>query len=1235
MSSMPATQANADGHGSLSIQVVHTAGITRCLYAPKAAKLDRLFTAGDDFLVRLLPQSSTSDTPAQLIEDATGPITWIDAGKDHLVVASEDGTVRLYRHHPGTSPSSAAYESQLASPTDLAAVLTRNSLPARCAALEKSVGAGKAPRAAICGDELIVKLVDVEDTRRVNLLTGHARAVRSASWSPTAPTLITSSCDGTARIWDCSTSEPGSTKVLEHLPITRPEDETDVHAEWHPSGQSFVLLSKGNELIIHSASQEQGWVRSGVFAASARGTSAIPPPTGPTTALAFCPNGRYLAAATTDGQVTIWETSSRMPVRARKADSNVTSISWNPDADALAWVDTTGQLARWEDVLGSSYASPCEPVAFAAQQSSVRARSAVDDLFDGTGLVDEAEDNDAAGRFMDDEADDGGRRRDRDEEDGEGDEDGLDGFLVDDEGGEYSRALDKERRQRKVTKPSRPGTTIAASRSQPTFQPNSTPMRNSRRFLSLSLFGSLVSIDQETHSVVSFESFDTAARRNWKMVDHFGYSMASVATCGALLACPQKGDSKSAVHFKPFEAAGAWSVPGAEWGVEMPLGEEVVAVAMGGAPAQRGGDEDAEQDAAIAKSAAALTSTAIVATSTGYLRFFSSSGLQRYVWAMGGNPIVALAAGKQHAIVVHRSHSTALDGFQDLSYTVIDLITFQTRQTGTLPLGRDVTLQWIGFNELDVPVLYDSRGVLYLLDRSFAAIGQARWTPVLDTNALSAQRDAGSSTRTTFWPLAASSTQLFCIFVRGATSFPDPSAPGHPLIQEVDYKLPLLSLEEPAGELEEKHLRQSLLASSIRSAFASLLVPPTEYAADVPDPAALVHQADKDALQLIQLACKGDKHARALDAARTLHGSRMLEAALQICSFFHLPSLADRMSSLRGWVESSAEREERMELDAAEAVRTEDFAEAAERGRRSGGGRVLVASSQDSGRGATSATTSHARRALMEEFRSTAADAGTPRRSQRAGANFDALSSSTACEAAAMPPPASSRALADSTHLNGDATRKRKGDDDLDGSHSGGEDDSDVFVGEADSRPPPQKQRSTSNPFSKPSLTNGTARPGNPFARQPGMTRDRSMHKSSSFFDRAEAHLSGTGAAAEAASGSSSKKGKTKQSTLFGMAGANGSGRSKPSSTASSVPAPTPAWGETQQSEDGGDEEMEESLRLTLDSAAEKEANRQKRGGLEETQMQGDDDEEESQVEGAGEAEAEDEQEQSSSRDSE
>lgn len=889
----------------------------------------------------------------------------------------------------------------------------------------------------------------------------------------------------------------------------------------------------------------------------------------------------------------------------------MTGISWHPDADSLAWIDTTGQLIRWENVLGAQYASPCEAIAFAQTRPAAASRSRIDDLFAGTGLDDEdGEDlEDDRGRFVDDAAkgdddeDDEDMDRGRRDDDGD-DDDGLDGFLVDDDGG-YSSALAAEKK-RKVQSKRGPATSmrsmVPTTKSQAAFQPNSTPMRNSRRFLSLSLFGSLVSIDQDTHHVVSFESFDTAARRNWKMVDHFGYSMASVASSGALLACPQKGEGKSAVHFKPFEAAGAWSTPGSEWSAEMPRDEEITAVALGGAPARRAsgaGDEDE-----VARAAISMTSTAIVATSAGYLRFFSSSGLQRYVWAFG-QQIVALAAGKQHAIIVYRTQA-AMDGYQHLAYTVIDLITFQTRQAGSLPLGHDVQLQWIGFNDLDIPVMYDTNGVMFQLDRAFAAQGQARWTPTLDSRSLSAARDGGdqsNTSRTQLWPLAASCTQLFCIFVRGLAAFPDPSTSGHPLIQEVDLKLPLLGMDQPAGELEEKRLRQTLLASSIRSAFASLVVPPSEYAADVSDPSQLVHDSDKDLLQLIQLACKSDKHLRALDAARELHGTRMLDAALQIAGFFHLTSLADRMDGLREWIETKAERDERIDREGLESVPTDEFAEAASRSRR-----VLVESSQSPkpSFSASGSTSAHARKALTEDFHLGAASS-TPRRSQPSRllssmANEPSASSPTT----SMPPLAGPRGAAASTESlrdhghGGDSTddisqtRKRKSF-----GESGEADESLDFDDETagDRRPLQQKQRSSKNPFNKTTLgaTSSAAANRNPFARQPGMTRDRSMHKSMSFFDRAEADLTAGSAANNGKGSGNAGSKKTKQSVLFGGKGAQGKAKELTS---------TPAFGETQDEESQGTGHgSEESLRLTLSSAVDDEQRRERRGGLEETQQ--------------------------------
>jgi hypothetical protein len=51
----------------------------------------------------------------------------------------------------------------------------------------------------------------------------------------------------------------------------------------------------------------------------------------------------------------------------------------------------------------------------------------------------------------------------------------------------------------------------------------------------------------------------------------------------------------------------------------------------------------------------------VVATTRGWLRFFSTSGVQRYVWRLGED-VVSMAAGREGVCVVHREGGTSLDG---------------------------------------------------------------------------------------------------------------------------------------------------------------------------------------------------------------------------------------------------------------------------------------------------------------------------------------------------------------------------------------------------------------------------------------------------------------------------------------------------------------------------------------------------------------------------------------------
>jgi chromosome transmission fidelity protein 4 len=53
-----------------------------------------------------------------------------------------------------------------------------------------------------------------------------------------------------------------------------------------------------------------------------------------------------------------------------------------------------------------------------------------------------------------------------------------------------------------------------------------------------------------------------------------------------------------------------------------------------------------------------------VATSSGTIRFWLGTGVQTYVWHIGGE-VVAMEAGAEWVFVVHREGGTSLDGMSN------------------------------------------------------------------------------------------------------------------------------------------------------------------------------------------------------------------------------------------------------------------------------------------------------------------------------------------------------------------------------------------------------------------------------------------------------------------------------------------------------------------------------------------------------------------------------------------
>lgn len=145
----------------------------------------------------LNPDKSLGES--QVIDAHTDSIQSIQHTKDVLITACEDGCVRSFD----------------LSDNSFKELVVKSALAARWIGVENV--RGKARRIALASDELIVKVVDLNDHLRVSLLQGHTKSVRSATWSPLGGVLATSSCDGSIKIWKEKNSQFECIKTIDGI----------------------------------------------------------------------------------------------------------------------------------------------------------------------------------------------------------------------------------------------------------------------------------------------------------------------------------------------------------------------------------------------------------------------------------------------------------------------------------------------------------------------------------------------------------------------------------------------------------------------------------------------------------------------------------------------------------------------------------------------------------------------------------------------------------------------------------------------------------------------------------------------------------------------------------------------------------------------------------------------------------------------------------------------------------
>jgi WD40 repeat protein len=178
-------------------------------------------------------------------------------------------------------------------------------------------------RIATAGDKTVQ--IWGTDGKPISKLTGHTDFVTNIDFSRDSRRLVSSSQDGTARVWEVA----NGTTVDEF----RGHSDIVLHAAFNPAGTQVATVAADGEARVWESAPVKtllgihGWVL----------------------AAEFSPDGRLVAGAGEDGTVRVWRADTGAQIRSLKVgDAQITSVQFHPrDADLLVTGGEDGRVSVW------------------------------------------------------------------------------------------------------------------------------------------------------------------------------------------------------------------------------------------------------------------------------------------------------------------------------------------------------------------------------------------------------------------------------------------------------------------------------------------------------------------------------------------------------------------------------------------------------------------------------------------------------------------------------------------------------------------------------------------------------------------------------------------------------------------------------------------------------------------------------------------------------------------------
>jgi WD40 repeat protein len=194
---------------------------------------------------------------------------------------------------------------------------------------------------ASASDDKIIRLWDLKSGREIQTLNGHTNGVYKSVFSPDGKLLASCSVDQSVKIWEVATGRELRTLSGHTQPVKA--------LAFSPDGKLLASASNDGTVKLWDAA-------AGKEQRTLKHTQSTPSQTDVDSsvyAVAFSPDGKYIASGNGDATVSVWETATGREVRIMKGHTGtIWAVPFSPDGRLIASASWDNTAIIWDAASG-------------------------------------------------------------------------------------------------------------------------------------------------------------------------------------------------------------------------------------------------------------------------------------------------------------------------------------------------------------------------------------------------------------------------------------------------------------------------------------------------------------------------------------------------------------------------------------------------------------------------------------------------------------------------------------------------------------------------------------------------------------------------------------------------------------------------------------------------------------------------------------------------------------------